>query len=58
MQHGCVCRKPHQPSATLWSSWSLGVETLDRAQGDGLSLLHEAQGLSWGLGQDDASDRG
>ena len=56
--HGCVCRKPLQPTATFWSSWSLGVETLDRAPGDGLSLLHEAQSLSWGFGWDDPSDRG
>lgn len=56
--HGCVCRKPPQPTATFWSSWSLGVETLDRAPGDGLSLLHEAQGLSWGFGRDDSSDQG
>ena len=31
---------------------------MDTAQGDGWPLLHEAQGLSWGLGWDDARDWG
>ena len=58
MTYGHLCSKPPQPTATLLCSWALGAESLDTAQGDGWPLLHEAQGLSWGLGWDDARDWG
>lgn len=55
--HGCVCRKPPQPTATFWSSWSLGAETWDRAPGDGFSAPR-SPGPQLGFGRDDSSDRG